>query len=84
MKQSVRLPVVELAGAPDEVGRGWGRALAGPMRQGLDQILNVVRQVHKTSRAESLALAMKLWPAAKQFDPELEPFCSWPGPGRAD
>ena len=73
MKLSVRLPVVELAGAPDEVGRGWGQALAGPMRQGLDRILDVVYQVHKTSRTDSLAMAMKLWPAATQFDPELEP-----------
>ncbi len=74
MKRNAVLPVVELAGAPEEVGRGWGQALAGPMRQGLDRILEVVQQVHQTARAESLALAMKLWPAATRFDPELEPF----------
>ncbi|BEQ13054.1 C45 family peptidase [Desulfoferula mesophila] len=74
MKQKTELPLVELAGTPSEVGRGWGQALAGPMRQGLDQILGVVQMVHGTSRAEALALAMKLWPAATGFDPELEPF----------
>lgn len=74
MKKSVQLPVVELSGSPAEVGRGWGQALAGPMRQGLDLIMGVVNLVHKTSRAEALAMAMKLWPAATQFDPELEPF----------
>ncbi|MCB2192810.1 MAG: C45 family peptidase [Deltaproteobacteria bacterium] len=74
MKKSVQLPVMELAGSPAEVGRGWGQALAGPMRQGLDRILAVVHLVHKTPRAEVLAMAMKLWPAATQFDPELEPF----------
>ena len=74
MKKSVKIHVVELAGTPTEVGRGWGQALSGHMRQGLDRILAVVGDVHKTSRAENLALAMKLWPAATQFDPELEPF----------
>ena len=74
MKQSTQLPVVELAGGPEEVGRGWGRALAEPMRQGLDRILAVVHEVHKTPRQEALAKAMVLWPAAVQFEPEVEPF----------
>ena len=74
MKQSTQLPVVELAGGPEEVGRGWGRALAEPMRQGLDRILAVVHEVHKTSRQDALAKAMVLWPAAVQFEPEVEPF----------
>ncbi len=74
MKQQVKLHAVELSGSPAEVGTGWGRALAGPMRQGLDRILSLVHEVHKTSRTDALAYAMKLWPAATQFDPELEPF----------
>ena len=74
MKKNEKLPVVELTGTPAEVGRGWGQALAAPMRQGLDRILAVVNQVHKTSREEALAMAMKLWSSATQFDPELEPF----------
>jgi isopenicillin-N N-acyltransferase-like protein len=74
MKQKGELPMFELSGTPAEVGQGWGQTLAGPMRQGLDQILSVVNQVHKTSRADALKFAMKLWPAATRFDPELEPF----------
>jgi isopenicillin-N N-acyltransferase-like protein len=74
MKKSVRIPVIELAGTPGEVGRGWGQALADNMHQGLDRILAVVHEVHRTSRTEALSFAMKLWPAATQFDPQLEPF----------
>ncbi|MCB2227378.1 MAG: C45 family peptidase [Desulfarculaceae bacterium] len=74
MKQDKRLPLLQLSGTPEEVGQGWGRGLADPMRQGLERILSVVNLVHQTSRAECLALAMKLWPAAIEYDPELEPF----------
>lgn len=74
MKKCVKMPLIELAGTPAEVGRGWGRALADNMRQGLNRILAVVGEVHKTSRTEALSYAMKLWPAATRFDPELEPF----------
>ncbi len=74
MKKSVKMPLIELAGTPAEVGRGWGQAMADNMHQGLDRILAALHEVHKTSRTEALSFAMKLWPAATQFDPELEPF----------
>lgn len=74
MKKSVKMPLIELAGTPAEVGRGWGKAMAKNMHHGLNRILAVVHEVHKTSRTEALSFAMKLWPAARQFDPELEPF----------
>lgn len=74
MKKRVKIPVIELAGTPAEVGRGWGKAMADNMYQGLNRILSVVNEVHGTSRTEALSFAMKLWPAARQFDPELEPF----------
>lgn len=68
------MPLIELSGTPAEVGEGWGQALADSMHQGLDRILTVINAVHQTTRADALSYAMKLWPAAKQFDPELEPF----------
>ncbi len=74
MKKSEKMPLIELAGTPSEVGRGWGQALAENMHLGLNRILTLVYDVHKTSRSDSLSFAMKLWPAATQFDPELEPF----------
>ncbi len=74
MKKNVKMPLIELAGTPTEVGYGWGQALADPMHQGLNRILTVINDVHKTSRTEALAFAMKLWPAATQFDLELESF----------
>jgi isopenicillin-N N-acyltransferase-like protein len=74
MKTSKQLPLIELSGSSFEIGQGWGRELAGPMRQGLERIMAVINLVHNTSLEENLALAMKLWPAATGFDPELEPF----------
>jgi len=74
MKKRVKIPLIELSGTPAEVGRGWGKAMTDNMHQGLDRILSVVNEVHGTSRAEALSFAMKLWPAASQFDPELDPF----------
>ena len=74
MKKNVKMPLIELAGTPTEVGEGWGQALADNMHQGLDRILTVINDVHKTSRTEALSYAMKLWPSATQFDPELKPF----------
>jgi isopenicillin-N N-acyltransferase-like protein len=74
MKKNVKMSLIELAGTPAEVGRGWGKAMAENMHQGLNRILTAVNEVHKTSRTEALSYAMKLWPTAKQFDPELEPF----------
>ena len=74
MKETAKMQLIELAGTPIEVGQGWGQALADNMHQGLDRILTVINDVHKTSRTEALSFAMKLWPAATQFDPELEPF----------
>lgn len=74
MKKRVKMPLIELAGTPAEVGRGWGKAMAENMHHGLNRILAVVHEVHKTSRTEALSFAMKLWPTARQFEPELEPF----------
>ncbi len=74
MKKNVEMPLIELSGTPNEVGEGWGQALADNMHKGLNQILTVINTVHKTSRTEVLSYAMKLWPTATQFDPELEPF----------
>lgn len=74
MKKHVKLEVFEISGSPAEIGEGWGRALAGPMHQGLDRILSVINMVHQTSRSDALSYAMKLWPAAIEFDSELEPF----------
>ncbi|WP_161629870.1 C45 family autoproteolytic acyltransferase/hydolase [Desulfogranum japonicum] len=83
MKNNVKMSLIELAGTPAEVGRGWGKAIAENMHQGLNRILTVVNEVHKTSRAEALSYAMKLWPAAKQFDPELEHFVRGQAQGAA-
>jgi len=74
MKKRVMIPLIKLSGTPADVGRGWGKSMGGNIHQGLDRILSAVHDVHGTSRTEALSFAMKLWPAASQFDPELEPF----------
>ena len=74
MKKSIKMPLIKLSGTPTDVGQGWGKSMANNMHQGLNRILSVVHDVHGTSRTEALSFTMKLWPAARQFDPELEPF----------
>ena len=71
MKKRKRFEIIECSGTPYEIGKQYGQAAKENIIKSIDQVVEKINSVVKTSPAKILANTKKYLPLAEKFDPEL-------------
>lgn len=71
MKKRKRFEIIECSGTPYEIGKQYGQAARENVLKSIDQNVEKIKSIVKTSKEEILTNAKKYLPIAEKFDPEL-------------